>query len=61
MMEMSKSEAYKKRIKLLRQSGKDVAENRGTTAFSTHVRLTKSKKETLDKEYRKHKKHCEID
>ena len=58
---MSKSEVCKKRIKLLRQSGKEVAENRGTTAFSTHVRLTKSKKETLDNEFRKHKKHCEID
>ena len=58
---MSKSEARKKRVKLLRQTGKDVAKNRGTAAFSTHVRMTKSKKETLDKENRKHKKHCEID
>ncbi|WP_413367960.1 hypothetical protein [Lysinibacillus sp. 3P01SB] len=58
---MAKSEARKKRLKLLRQHGKDVAEIRGATDFSTHVRMTKSKKETLDKEYRKHKKHYEDD
>lgn len=61
MLKLAKSEARKKRLKLLRQHGKDVAEIRGTTDFSTHVRMTKSKKETLDKEYRKHKKHYEDD
>ncbi|MGM9948592.1 MAG: hypothetical protein ACI33P_00635 [Lysinibacillus sp.] len=58
---MSKSDARKKRLKLLRQSGKDVAEKRGTAKFSTHVRMTKSKKETVDKEYRKYKRHYEDD
>ena len=56
---MAKSESQKKRLKLLRQYGKDVAEKRGTTDFSTHVRITKSKKETADKTYRKYKKHYE--
>ncbi|MGN7115544.1 hypothetical protein [Lysinibacillus odysseyi] len=58
---MAKSEARKKRLKLLRQDGKDVAEKRGTSEFSTHVRMTKTKKETIDKEYRKYKKHYEND
>ena len=35
---MAKSEAQKKRLTLLRQFGKDVAEKRGTSEFSTHVR-----------------------
>lgn len=61
MLKLAKSEARKKRLKLLRQHGEDVAEKRGTNEFSTHVRMTKSKKETLDKEYRKHKKHYEGD
>lgn len=54
---MAKSEAQKKRLKLLRQFGKDVSEKRGTADFSTHVRMTKSKKEAADKEYKKYKKH----
>ena len=58
---MSKSEAQKKRLKLMRQFGKDVSEKRGTTVFSTHVRMTKSKKETESKEYKKYKKHYEDD
>ena len=58
---MSKSEAQKKRLKLMRRLGKDVSEKRGTTSFSTHVRMTKSKKETEYKEYRKYKKHYEDD
>lgn len=58
---MAKSEAQKKRLTLLRQFGKDVAEKRGTSEFSTHVRMTKTKKETVDKEYRKYKKHYEND
>ena len=43
---MSNSEARKKRIKLLRQQGKD---------------MTKTKKDTLEKEYEKYKKHYEND
>ena len=56
---MSNSEAKKKRIKLLRQHGKDVTEKRNTISFSTHVRLTKTKKDTIEKELKKHKKHYE--
>ncbi|MGM9944825.1 MAG: hypothetical protein ACI33M_07775 [Lysinibacillus sp.] len=58
---MSNSEARKKRIKLLRQQGKDVIEKRNTIEFSTHVRMTKTKKDTVEKEYKKHKKHYEND
>ena len=58
---MSKSEAQKKRLKLMRQLGKDVSEKRGMTSFSTHVRMTKSRKETESKVYKKHKKHYEDD
>ena len=58
---MSNSEARKKRIKLLRQQGKDVTEKRNTPPFSTHVRMTKTKKDTIEKEYTKHKKHYEND
>ena len=56
---MSNSEARKKRIKLLRQQGKGVTEKRNTPPFSTHVRITKTKKDTIEKEYQKHKKHYE--
>ena len=58
---MSNSEAHKKRILLLRHQGKDVTEKRNTTPFSTHVRMTKTKKDTVEKEYTKHKKHYEND
>ena len=58
---MSNSEARKKRIKLLNQQGKDVTEKRNTAPFSTHVRMTKTKKDTLEKEYEKYKKHYEND
>ena len=56
---MSNSEARKKRIKLLRQQGKDVTEKCYTPPFSTHVRMTKTKNNTIEKEYQKHKKHYE--
>ena len=56
---MSNSEARKKRIKLLRQQGKDVTEKRNSAPFSTHVRMTKTRKDTVDKAYKKHKKHYE--
>ena len=58
---MSNSEARKKRIKLLNQQGKDVTEKRNAAPFSTHVRMTKTKKDTLEKEYEKYKKHYEND
>ena len=58
---MSNSEARKKRIQFLRQQGKDVTEKRNTAPFSTHVRITKTKKDTIEKELKKHKKHYEND
>jgi len=58
---MSNSEARKKRMKLFRQQRKDVTEQRNTAPFSTHIRMTKTKKDTLEKEYEKYKKHYEND
>ncbi|MEC2111004.1 hypothetical protein [Bacillus stercoris] len=51
---MAKSQAKKKREHRLRNGGRDVSSSRGSTpSFSTHERMTKSKKEILNK--RKHK------
>ncbi len=51
---MAKSQAKKKREHRLRNGGRDVLLSRGSTpSFSTHERMTKSKKEILNK--RKHK------
>ena len=58
---MSNSEGRKKRMKLFRQQRKDVIEQRNTSPFSTHIRMTKTKKDTLEKEYEKYKKHYEND
>ncbi|MBL3646642.1 hypothetical protein ABZM97_12065 [Bacillus vallismortis] len=46
---MAKSRAKKKREHLLRNGGRDVLLSRGSTpSFSTHERMTKSKKEMLN-------------
>ncbi|MEK5081553.1 hypothetical protein [Bacillus sp. FSL H8-0515] len=51
---MAKSRAKKKREHLLRYGGRDVLLSRGNSpSFSTHERMTKSKKEILN--IRKHK------
>ncbi len=51
---MAKSQAKKKREHRLRNGGRDVLLSRGSTpSFSTHERMTKSKKEILNK--REHK------
>ncbi|MCY7765420.1 hypothetical protein [Bacillus inaquosorum] len=47
---MAKSRAKKKREHLLRNGGSDVLLSRGgAPSFSTHERMTKSKKEILNK------------
>ncbi|RUL48650.1 MULTISPECIES: hypothetical protein [Lysinibacillus] len=53
---MSRSDAKKKRLKLQKQQGKDVANSRGKVDFSTHQRVTKTKLETLEKMNKKYKK-----
>ncbi|SOC22517.1 hypothetical protein SAMN05880501_11439 [Ureibacillus xyleni] len=53
---MSNSDAKKKRLKLLRQQGKDVTISRGNVSFSMHERKTKTKLETLEKKDKKYKK-----
>lgn len=58
---MSESKAKKKRKKLLRQNGLDVTIYRGTVPFSTHERKTKTKRETIEKEFKKHKKPFQMD
>ncbi|WP_226674077.1 hypothetical protein [Rossellomorea aquimaris] len=54
---MAKSKAKKKRDHQLRNTGRDLSIYRGTTPdFSTMMRRTKTKKESLLKEQTKHKK-----
>ncbi|MCY9184376.1 MULTISPECIES: hypothetical protein [Bacillus] len=53
---MAKSRAKRKREHLLRNSGRDALLSRGTSpSFSTHERMTKSKKDILNKRKHKHK------
>lgn len=54
---MAKSAAKRKREHHLRNQGKDVTIARNEVDFSTHVRMTKSKKEQLHQQYSKYKKH----
>lgn len=54
---MAKSAAKRQRDHLLRNLGKDVTIARNEVDFSTHVRITKSKKEKLKQQYAKYKKH----
>ncbi|MFJ7826506.1 hypothetical protein [Psychrobacillus sp. NPDC096623] len=54
---MAKSAAKRRREHLLRNLGKDVTIARNEVNFSTHVRMTKSKKEKLQQNYNKYKKH----
>lgn len=61
MNPLSESKAKRKRKKLLRQKGLDVTTYRGTVSFSTHERKTKTKKETIEKSMKKHKKPLHID
>ncbi|MBM7095117.1 hypothetical protein JSY36_05035 [Bacillus sp. H-16] len=54
---MSKSKARKKREHAVRNNKRDAALSRGTvTGFSTHVRKSKTKKDTLHRMDSKHKK-----
>ena len=54
---MAKSAAKRKREHLLRNRGKDVSLARNEINFSTHVRMTKSKKAKLQQQYTKYEKH----
>lgn len=54
---MANSKAKKKRLKQIREQGKDVTIQRGQVQFSTHERLTKTKQESLNKLNKKHKRH----
>ena len=54
---MAKSAAKRKRSHLLRNTGKDVTKLRNDIDFSTHVRMTKTKKEKLQRSENKYKKH----
>lgn len=58
---MSESKAKKKRKAMLKTFGHDVTSRRTTISFSTHERITKTKKETTDKQFKKHKKHFHDD
>ena len=54
---MAKSAAKRKRTHLLRNTGKDVTKLRNEIDFSTHVRMTKTKKDKLQHNENKYKKH----
>lgn len=54
---MANSKAKKQRLKQLREQGNDVTVQRGQVNFSTHERVTKTKQETLNKQFNKHKRH----
>jgi hypothetical protein len=54
---VAKSAAKRKREHQLRNLGKDVTIARNEVNFSTHVRMTKSKKGKLQQQYTKYKKH----
>ncbi|MFC7687023.1 hypothetical protein [Ureibacillus sp. GCM10028918] len=54
---MANSKAKKKRLKQLRERGKDMTIQRIQVDFSTHVRMTKTKQEALNKLDKKHKRH----
>lgn len=58
---MTKSNAKKKRLHLKRTNGKDVEKERQSPPFSTHVRLTKTKKESLERFMSKYEKHNHFD
>ena len=58
---MANSNAKKKRLKQLREQGKDVTLQRGQVHFSTHERTTKTKNEALNKQYTKNKRHLQND
>lgn len=54
---MAKSSAKRKRAHKLRTTGKDVTNFRYEIDFSTHQRMTKTKKDKLHQLHTKHKKH----
>ncbi|MGE7946342.1 hypothetical protein [Lysinibacillus sp. NPDC093688] len=54
---MTHSKAKKKRMHVKRTKGKDVEKNRQSSPFSTHERVTKTKKESIEHIITKHKKH----
>lgn len=58
---MSNSNAKKKRMKLLRNQGKDVTIHRGSTSFATYERKTKKKQESIDRTFKKYKKDIRND
>lgn len=57
---MANSKAKKKRLKELRERGKDVTIQRRQAEFSTHVRMTKTKQDALKKLDKKHKRHFQV-
>lgn len=58
---MTQSNAKKKRLYLKRTSGKDVEKERQSSPFSTHERVTKTKKERIEQNFTKYKKHNHLE
>ena len=60
-MFMTQSNAKKRRLHLKRTSGKDVEKERQSSPFSTHERVTKTKKESIEQSFSKYKKHNHVE
>ncbi len=58
---MTQSGAKKKRMHIKRTKGKDVEKNRQSSPFSTHERVTKTKRESIDRNFTKYKKQQHVD
>ncbi|MEY9970754.1 hypothetical protein ABH966_001118 [Lysinibacillus sp. RC46] len=58
---MTNSKAKKKRMHIKRTKGKDVEKNRQSSPFSTHERVTKTKKENIEQNFTKHRKHNHVE
>ncbi|MFJ7737456.1 hypothetical protein ACIQ2D_14175 [Lysinibacillus sp. NPDC097287] len=58
---MTQSNAKKKRLHLKRTRGMDVEKERQSSPFSTHERVTKTKKESIEQNFTKYKKHNHFD
>ncbi|QDQ02876.1 hypothetical protein FOH38_21865 [Lysinibacillus fusiformis] len=58
---MTQSDAKKKRMHVKRTKGKDVEKDRQSSPFSTHERVTKTRRESIDRNFTKYKKQQHVD
>lgn len=58
---MTQSGAKKKRMHVKRTKGKDVEKDRQSSPFSTHERVTKTKRASINRNFTKYKKQQHVD